>query len=118
MSALGESEDIDEIAVERACRGEQSVRLSRAEMAVAHRILEARNLSAAEIAERLGVTPRTVTRWRTGEHRPISRPTGWHTEAPRKHLIKSCPECGQSLSSSHMARHRRRLHPEDEEMAS
>lgn len=68
------ADDIDEIAVERACKGDLTVTLNRAEAADAFRRLDARGLSAQEIADRLGTTQRTVVRWRTGEGSPISRP--------------------------------------------
>lgn len=110
-------DDIDDIAVERACRGETAVPLNRAEMCAAWRILEDRGLSASGIATRLGVTERTVTRWRSGEALPISRgmslaPT-W-----RKPAVKECGECGRRMDSRHIARHRRRNHPNEYEVAS
>ena len=54
---------IDEIAVQRASRGER-VRLSSAERAEVVRRLTAAGLSAADIADRLGIEKRSVTRLR------------------------------------------------------
>ena len=54
---------IDEIAVQRASRGER-VRLSAAERAEVVRRLTAAGLSAADIADRLGIEKRSVTRLR------------------------------------------------------
>jgi DNA-binding CsgD family transcriptional regulator len=54
---------IDEIAVQRASRGER-VRLSRAERAEVVRRLTAAGLSAADIADRLGIAQRSVSRLR------------------------------------------------------
>ena len=67
--------DIDPIAVERACDGDQTVTLSRAEMTAAWRELERRRLSAQRIADVLGTTRRTVERWRQGQNQPVSRRT-------------------------------------------
>ena len=57
--------DVDEIAVERACRGDRAVTLNRAEMIAAVAYLTAHGYSAREIGERLGVTSRTACRYRT-----------------------------------------------------
>lgn len=57
------AEFIDEIAVEQAIAG-RPVRLTRAEVTDAVRRLTAMGFSAAQIAERVGVTDRTVTRRR------------------------------------------------------
>lgn len=54
---------LDEIAVQRAARGER-VRLSRAERAEVVRRLTAAGLSAADIADRLGIAQRSVSRLR------------------------------------------------------
>jgi transcriptional regulator with XRE-family HTH domain len=54
---------LDEIAVQRASRGER-VRLSRAERAEVVRRLTAAGLSAADIADRLGIAQRSVSRLR------------------------------------------------------
>jgi hypothetical protein len=59
-------DSFDEVAVERACDGDRSVQLSPDEMAAALTILEARGLSARVIAGRLGISQRTVVRWRNG----------------------------------------------------
>lgn len=56
----------DEVAVERAANGDRRVPLTRQEMAAAEALLNAHGYSAAAIADRLGVTERTVVRWRTG----------------------------------------------------
>jgi len=67
--------DVDEVAVERACKGDRTVHLNRAEMAAAIDRLERRGLSANDIAEVLGTTSRTVVRSRTGDTSlPYSRP--------------------------------------------
>lgn len=55
---------VDEVAVHRAIDGDRTVSLTRAERSEAVRILTDRGLSRFEIAERLGVTDRTVVRWR------------------------------------------------------
>lgn len=68
-------DDIDDIAVERACHGDLTITLNRAELEAAWRKLERRRLPAREIARILGVTPRTVVRWRQGYTRPICRRT-------------------------------------------
>ena len=54
---------IDEIAVERACRGER-VALTRAERAVAWAKLERRGMSAKAIGQTLGLTSRSIVRRR------------------------------------------------------
>lgn len=66
--------DVDEIAVERACNGDRSITLNRAEAAEAFRRLDRRGLSANQIADVLGTTGRTVQRWRDGDTSPITRP--------------------------------------------
>ena len=55
---------LDEIAMERAMRG-YSTRLTQAERTEVVRRLTERGLSAVEIAERLGKTPRSITRQRS-----------------------------------------------------
>lgn len=55
---------IDDIAVERAMHGER-IRLTRAEVAEAHARLNAQGLTAAQIAQRLHVSDRTVVRRRS-----------------------------------------------------
>jgi transposase-like protein len=57
---------IDHVAVERACEGDTRVNLTDAETAESFRRLEARGMGVASIAEVLGVTHRTVSRWRAG----------------------------------------------------
>ncbi len=69
-------DDVDDIAVERACHGDRTVTLNRAEHAAAWRALERQQLPAREIARILGVTPRTVFRWRNGHARPAYRRAG------------------------------------------
>ena len=54
---------VDEIAVERACRGER-IPLNRAELTAAIERLNRRGLGSRAIAERLGVSARTVVRRR------------------------------------------------------
>ncbi len=65
--------DIDEVAVERACQGDRTVPLNGAELAAAFHYLTARGCSASQIAGRLGVSDRTVKRWRTGTYMPQGR---------------------------------------------
>ena len=65
--------DVDEVAVERACMGDRTVSLNRAEAAEAFRLLDQRGLSANQIADVLGTTARTVQRWRDGDTSPITR---------------------------------------------
>lgn len=72
-------EDIDEIAVERACKGDLSITLNTAETREAFRVLTQRGTSGRKIAELLGVTPRTVWRWRNGAQQPQRRRAGgWY----------------------------------------
>jgi transposase len=73
MSAVRD-DYVDEVAVERACAGDRSITLNRAEAAEAFRLLDARGLSAREIAEVLGVSTRTTQGWRDGRSNPITRP--------------------------------------------
>jgi hypothetical protein len=68
------TDDVDEIAVERACNGDRTVTLNRAETAEAFRTLNRRGRSAQEIANLLGVSARTVQGWRDGRSNPITRP--------------------------------------------
>lgn len=60
------SQYVDEVAVERACRGDRTVPLNRAEMLAAWRWLEAHGRSSRDIAATLGVSARAVVRWRCG----------------------------------------------------
>lgn len=71
---VAEPTDVDEVAVERAVGGDRNVPLTRYEMAEAWRQLEDRRLTADMIGARLGVSGRTVGRWRSGELHPASRP--------------------------------------------
>lgn len=66
---------VDEVAVERACRGDLLVSLTAAEAQEAFRLLS-RDRSASEIAGLLGVSQRTVSRWRAGKGRPAWRRDG------------------------------------------
>ena len=66
--------DVDEVAVARACRGERPSHLTRSEMAEAFLRLDRIGLSATQIGELLGVSARTVCRWRSGLHFPSSVP--------------------------------------------
>jgi hypothetical protein len=68
-------DDVDDIAVQRACDGDRSIVLNRAEMHAAWQLLERRGLSAYRIGPILGVSWRTVVRWRQGHHRPLPRRT-------------------------------------------
>lgn len=58
----GETADMDEIAIHRAMRGDQSVQLTRQERLTAVRLLTERGHSAAEIAALLGKHQRAVVR--------------------------------------------------------
>ncbi len=99
-------DDIDEVAVERACQGDRTVRLNAAEHHAAWQQLERRGHSSRQIARILGVTYRTVIRWRTGETRPVARRSDAATRQPRP---LSCPECPGEFAG-HLGRHRRRQH--------
>lgn len=65
---------IDETAVERRCAGDRTVTLNRAEAYAAFARLELAGMSASEIGDRLGTTPRTVARWRGGHHTAYGLP--------------------------------------------
>ena len=56
----------DEVAVERALEGDTAVSLTAEELEYCWRELEAEEKSASDIADILGVTRRTVVRWRGG----------------------------------------------------
>lgn len=67
--------DIDDIAVERACKGDRTIRLNRAETAAAIDLCRRRGLSDNQTAGLLGITARTVLRVRHGETAtPFARP--------------------------------------------
>lgn len=66
-------DDIDEVAVERATRGDRGVPLNRAEHRAAWQLLEHRGHSSRGIAAILGVSDRTVCRWRAGTDSPYPR---------------------------------------------
>lgn len=56
---------VDPMAVERACGGDRDIRLTVAEMRAVIAQLSRQGRSAAQIAIRLGISPRTVQRYRT-----------------------------------------------------
>jgi hypothetical protein len=58
------TDDVDEVAVDRVLTG-QRTRLSPAEMRYVVAVMSNRDMSAAHIADALGVCERTVVRWRT-----------------------------------------------------
>lgn len=60
-------QDVDEVAVERACQGDLTVTLNRAEMAAAVALHERRGLSLRESAELLGLPWRSIQRIRSGD---------------------------------------------------
>jgi hypothetical protein len=67
--------DVDDVAVERACKGDRSIPLNRSEVATAVELCQRRGLSANETGELLGITSRTVVRIRSGEtDAPYTRP--------------------------------------------
>lgn len=74
MTAPGPT-DVDDVAVTRRLNGDTSVRLNRAETVEAWQRLERDGVSAREAARRLGVTARSVQRWRTGRVRPYPSPS-------------------------------------------
>jgi transcriptional regulator with GAF, ATPase, and Fis domain len=57
--------DVDPMAVERAARGDRTIRHGTAERVLVVQALTAAGLSAAQIARRLGVAPRSVCRIRS-----------------------------------------------------
>lgn len=65
----------DPVVVERAFSGDR-LKLNPAEAAQVYELLEAARCTAAEIGDRLGVSPRTVERWRSGVQ-PL--PAHWGT---------------------------------------
>ena len=69
------TDDVDEVAVERACKGDRSISLNRSETAAAIALCQRRGLSDGDTAELLGITARTVLRVRHGETAtPYPRP--------------------------------------------
>lgn len=62
--------EIDEVAVERACQGDRSVTLNRAEVAAALTWFQQTGVSLRETARLLGFTDRTVERVRAGTMNP------------------------------------------------
>lgn len=60
------ADDVDEIAVERAARGDRSISLTRAEVRQVFLYLNSHGYSVAQIADRMGISRRTVHRWRLG----------------------------------------------------
>jgi hypothetical protein len=66
---------VDEVAVERACAGDRSITLNRAEMAAAVALHQRRGLSLHESADLLGPPWRSIQRIRSGDTElPYSRP--------------------------------------------
>jgi len=65
--------DIDDVAVERACKGERSIPLNRDEMAAAFALLDRRGLSINRIAATLGTSDKAIVRWRAGQPAPARR---------------------------------------------
>jgi len=57
--------DVDEVAVRRFLDGDRSVHLTGAEKIEAYLLLEERGTSHRTIARMLGVSDRTVVRWRS-----------------------------------------------------
>lgn len=57
-------EAVDDTAVQRAIDGEKAIGLSRVERMEAARVLTEQGVIAKDIAARLGVTSRTIVRWR------------------------------------------------------
>lgn len=62
---VSEQPYIDEVAVQRAVNGDRTLTLNHLERRLAVDQLTNRGLSAAEIADVLGITRRSVTRWRS-----------------------------------------------------
>lgn len=62
--AVGSDDDVDEVAVQRAVAGDR-IATTRAERIEATRRLAASGMSDAEVAARLGVADRSVSRWRS-----------------------------------------------------
>jgi hypothetical protein len=58
--------DVDEVAVQRAVSGDRTVPLNPAEMLAAFQELDRRGHTAGRIAELLGVSARSIHRWRGG----------------------------------------------------
>lgn len=105
------TDDVDEVAVERAVAGDKTVPLSRAEHHAAWQRLERQGKSSRQIARILGVAPRTVVRWRCGEGFPAARPSGGRAPYASSDRRLVCPDCGERFSA-HLGRHRRRQHPD------
>ena len=61
------TEDVDEIAVERACNGDRSISLNRAEMAAAVALHTRRGVSLHGSADLLGMPWRSIQRIRSGD---------------------------------------------------
>jgi len=58
--------DVDDVAVERACDGDRTIRLEAAELTAAVDLCERRGLSAGQTGTLLGVSARTVAYVRAG----------------------------------------------------
>lgn len=99
--------DVDEVAVERAVLGDRTVHLTRAELFLAFTRLDAAGHSANSIGELLGVSERSVTRWRKGQAFPKGRPSLSSWSAP----TWTCETCGDSMTHNRV-RHRQRHHSE------
>jgi hypothetical protein len=61
------TDDVDEIAVERACNGDRTVSLNRHEMAAAVALHQRRGVSLHESADLLGMPWRSIQRIRSGD---------------------------------------------------
>jgi DNA-binding CsgD family transcriptional regulator len=64
-------EDVDEVAVDRAVAGDPPEGMTSAERFYAAWLLSVRRLTAEQVAERIGCTPRTVQRYRATARRLI-----------------------------------------------
>lgn len=73
-SRLSDPDDVDLVAVERVCKGVAGIELNRAEALVAFSWMDVRGFAAREIARRLGVTERTVQRWRAASRTAAEMP--------------------------------------------
>jgi hypothetical protein len=88
----GPYSDVDEIAVQRAIRGDPPARLNSGEITAAVTWLTLRGLSAAVIAGRLGVTPRTVTRARARVRLSNGHSAAVDSEVRRGHRGNDAPD--------------------------
>ncbi|WP_326813300.1 hypothetical protein [Streptomyces scopuliridis] len=73
------TDDIDEIAVERAVNGERPSSMTTGERVAAARVLDGRGVAITVIAQQVGANPRTVETWKLnqwdpeGSLRPVKR---------------------------------------------